>query len=159
MHSLLAIPGTDFFIGSVHHVHEIPIDFDRALYAKAREAAGGTDEKLFEDYFDAQHQMLIALKPPVVGHFDLIRLLSDDPNVELESMLGVWERVVRNLECIVKQGGLLEVNSSALRKGLREPYPGRSICQVSVLGWEQERKTLIMDILDVHDYGWQAYAF
>jgi histidinol-phosphatase (PHP family) len=129
--TLLQIPGTDFFIGSVHHVHEIPIDFDKAMYQKARHVAGGTDERLFEDYFDAQFEMLKALQPPVVGHFDLIRLLSDDPNVEFRSMEGVWERVLRNLTLIAEQGGLLEVNSSALRKGLKEPYPSRSICQVS----------------------------
>jgi histidinol-phosphatase (PHP family) len=131
VHSLMSIPGTEFFIGSVHHVNEIPIDFDRAMYANAREVAGGTDERLFEDYFDAQFEMLNALQPRVVGHFDLIRLLSGEPNGELRSMKGVWERVVRNLELIVEQGGLLEINSSALRKGLKEPYPGRSICQVS----------------------------
>jgi len=129
----MAIPETDFFIGSVHHVHEIPIDYDRAMYAEAREAAGGTDERLFEDYFDAQFEMLTALEPRVVGHFDLIRLFSEEPDGELRGMKGVWGRVVRNLELIVEQGGLLEINSSALRKGLREPYPGRSICQVSRL--------------------------
>lgn len=134
MRTLLGVPGTDFFIGSVHHVHEIPIDFDKALYLQARAVAGGTDERLFEDYFDAQWEMLNALKPAVVGHFDLVRLLSDDPDVEFRSMEGVWERVRRNLECIVEQGGLLEINSSALRKGLKEPYPSRSICQVSRLG-------------------------
>jgi histidinol-phosphatase (PHP family) len=129
--SVMSIPETEFFIGSVHHVHEIPIDFNRAMYAEAREAAGGTDEMLFEDYFDAQFDMLNALKPQVVGHFDLIRLLSSEPDCEFRNMKGVWERVVRNLELIVEQGGLLEVNSSALRKGLREPYPGHSVCQVS----------------------------
>jgi histidinol-phosphatase (PHP family) len=137
--SLLAIPGTDFFIGSVHHVHEIPIDFDLAYYAKAREAAGGTDERLFEDYFDAQFQMLRTLRPTVVGHFDLIRLLSAEPDRDLRACgEGVWERVVRNLEVVVRQGGLLEVNSSALRKGLKEPYPSRSVCQVSRSGTETE---------------------
>ena len=119
----------DFFIGSVHHVHEIPIDFDAAFYGKAREVAGGTDERLFEDYFDAQFEMLKALKPRVVGHFDLIRLLSDEPDRDLRKMKGVWERVVRNLKYVVGQNGLVEINSSALRKGLKEPYPGRSVCE------------------------------
>ena len=112
-------------------MHEIPIDFNRPMYQQARQVAGGTDERLFEDYFDAQWEMLNALRPRVVGHFDLIRLFSDEPNVEFRSMEGVWEKVCRNLECVVEQGGLLEVNSSALRKGLKEPYPSRSICQVS----------------------------
>ena len=119
----------DYFIGSVHHVHEIPIDYDAEFYEKARHVAGGTDERLFEDYFDAQFEMLKALKPRVVGHFDLIRLLSDEPDRDMRGMKRVWEKVVRNLMLVVGQDGLLEINSSALRKGLKEPYPGRSVCE------------------------------
>jgi histidinol-phosphatase (PHP family) len=122
-------PHIDYFIGSVHHVHEIPIDYDKALYVKARDAAGGTDERLFEDYFDSQYEMLKALKPKVVGHFDLIRLMSDEPNRDLREMKSVWEKAVRNLKLIVEQGGLMEINTSALRKGLEEPYPTKSICE------------------------------
>lgn len=120
----------DFFIGSVHHVHEIPIDYDAAFYSQARDIAGGSDERLFEDYFDLQHEMLLALQPKVVGHFDLIRLLSDVPDMDLRIWKGVWERVERNLELIVEQGGLLEINTSALRKGLGQPYPREEICDV-----------------------------
>jgi len=113
----------------VHHVHEVPIDYDAAFYAKAREISGGSEEKLFEDYFDEQYEMLRALKPRVVGHFDLIRLLSEEPDRDLRQWKGVWEKVKRNLAMVVQQGGLLEINSSALRKGLKEPYPGRWICE------------------------------
>lgn len=109
-------------------MHEIPIDYDVAMYQQARIIAGGTDAQLFEDYFDLQHEMLTALSPRVVGHLDLIRLLSDEPNRDLKNMPGVWVKVKRNLELIVKQGGLMEINSSALRKGLKEPYPTRSVC-------------------------------
>jgi histidinol-phosphatase (PHP family) len=126
---LASNPVIDYFIGSVHHVHEIPIDYDAAMYGRARDVAGGTDERLFEDYFDLQFEMLNALKPRVIGHLDLIRLLSEDPNRDLKNMNGVWEKVIRNLKVIVEQGGLMEINSSALRKGLNEPYPTRSVCE------------------------------
>jgi histidinol-phosphatase (PHP family) len=122
----------DFFVGSVHHVHTIPIDFDRAMYEDARSMSGGSDEKLFEDYFDAQYNMLQALKPPVVGHFDLIRLFSDDPERNLKQWKGVWSRVLRNLQFVSKYGGILELNSSAIRKGMSEPYPRIEICQACV---------------------------
>jgi histidinol-phosphatase (PHP family) len=112
-------------MGSVHHTHTHPIDFDRATYETARAAAGGSDERLFEDYFDSQYEMLQALQPPVVGHFDLIRLLSDHRDLD-----GVWERIERNLKFIVSYGGILELNASGLRKGLAEPYPCLPICQV-----------------------------
>jgi histidinol-phosphatase (PHP family) len=113
----------DFFMGSVHHTHTIPIDFDREMYEQARDKAGGTDEKLFEDYFDAQYKMLQAFRPPVVGHFDLIRLLSDHRDAEFKNMISVWMKIQRNLEYIASYGGRLELNSAGLRKGLAEPYP------------------------------------
>ncbi|KAJ4360491.1 uncharacterized protein N0V89_001056 [Didymosphaeria variabile] len=118
----------DFFMGSIHHCHTIPIDFDRATYEQARAAAGGTDERLFEDYFDEQYEMLQALKPPVVGHFDLIRLLSDHRDADFEGMEGVWKRMQRNLEYIASYSGVLELNSAGLRKGLAEPYPCSPVC-------------------------------
>lgn len=119
----------DYFIGSVHHVHGIPIDYDKTFYAKAVTASGGSNEKLFGDYYDAQLEMLNVLKPRVVGHFDLIRLLADEKDACPTRWVGVWEKIVRNLRVVVEQGGLLEVNSSGLRKGMREPYPGKRIVE------------------------------
>lgn len=120
----------DFFVGSVHHAHTVPIDYDREMYVKARQMAGGTDERLYEDYFDAQFDMLSKLRPLVVGHFDLIRLKSDDPERSFTEWPGVWERALRNLEFIARYGGMLELNSAALRKGMSEPYPKAEICKV-----------------------------
>ena len=120
----------DLFIGSVHHVHGIPIDYDKKMYLEARETSGGTDEKLAEDYFDLQYEMLQALKPPIVGHFDLIRLLSDDPEASFVQWPGVWQKILRNLDFIVDYGGLVELNSAGLRKGMSEPYPKAEICKV-----------------------------
>lgn len=125
--------GFDFFVGSVHHMHGVPIDYTREDYEKARERAGGSDERLFEDYFDAQFAMLKAVKPPVVGHLDLIRLMSGEPNGVLQGQWkGVWVKVMRNLAFIREYGGLVELNFSALRKGMHEPYPKGEICRVFV---------------------------
>lgn len=130
IHDLFERRRFDLFIGSVHHIHGIPIDYDREMYVKARGRSGGTDKQLFEDYFDLQFEMLRALKPPVVGHFDLIRLRSDDPNADCVRWDEVRQKISRNLDFIVGYGGLLELNSAALRKGLSEPYPAKTICQV-----------------------------
>ncbi|KAL8631185.1 hypothetical protein Q9189_003125 [Teloschistes chrysophthalmus] len=120
----------DLFIGSVHHVHGIPIDYDADLYGKALSISGGSNKDLFGDYFDLQYEMLTALKPPIVGHFDLIRLKSNDPNTEFVKIDDVWEKIQRNLAFIVSYGGILELNSAALRKGLKEPYPNAEISKV-----------------------------
>jgi len=120
-------------MGSIHHVHGHYIDYDRPNYDLAVSASsmGATEQGLWADYYDEQLVMLQALRPRVVGHFDLIRLLSSEPgrNVK-EEWPAVWERIVRNLEVVKEQGGWLECNSAALRKGLAEPYPCRTIAEV-----------------------------
>lgn len=121
----------DIFVGSVHHVHTVPIDYDLAMYHKARDVAGGTDEQIFNDYFDSQFEMLKALKPPLVGHFDLIRLNSDQPDLSFKTWPAIWEKILRNLKFVAEYGGVLELNSSALRKGMSEAYPQSEICKVS----------------------------
>ena len=128
--SLLRKYTFDLFVGSVHHVHTIPIDYDKKTYSQARELSGGTDEKLAEDYFDLQYEMLKALEPPVIGHFDLIRLLCDDPEASFRRWIDVWQKILRNLDFIVEYGGLVELNSAGLRKGMSEPYPKTEICKV-----------------------------
>ena len=126
--ALLAKYPMDLFIGSVHHVHDIPIDYDRETYENARRLSGGQDEDLFKAYFDAQYEMLQRLKPPIIGHFDLIRLKSDDPDVDLTSLVHVWPKIERNLDFIAGYGGVVELNSAALRKGMTEPYPQKAVC-------------------------------
>ena len=135
---LLSSYQLDLFVGSVHHVHGIPIDFTAEMYAKALTFSSARkpsdilsmEEILFMDYFDAQLELVTALRPPVVGHFDLIRLLSRDPNRNLQSSPSVWKKIERNLRAIRSYGGALELNSSGLRKGLKEPYPKLEVCKV-----------------------------
>ncbi|KAJ9139338.1 Histidinol phosphate phosphatase H [Coniochaeta hoffmannii] len=129
--ALASDPAVDFFVGSVHHAAGIPIDYDAAFYARAVDACGGTEEGLYASYYDSQYEMLTALKPRVVGHFDLIRLLSAEPRRRLKGWGDgtVWEKVERNLGFVAGYGGLLECNTSALRKGLEEPYPGREVAE------------------------------
>lgn len=127
---LLARYKFDLFVGSMHHVHTKPIDFDHDMYYQARTISGGSDEDVFAAYFDQQYDMLKALTPPLVGHFDLIRLKSDDPERVWTTMPMVWEKIVRNLDFVASYGGILEINSSAIRKGMSEPYPKAEICKV-----------------------------
>ncbi|KAI0478620.1 histidinol-phosphatase [Xylariaceae sp. FL0804] len=177
--ALAAHPAVDYFIGSLHHVNNVPIDYDAAHYRRAiesvvsssssslskhndNEGTGaeadeiGNDEnydvdelgddegsssnddddiergehRLYARYYDQQLAMLRALRPRVVGHFDLVRLLSARPGRDVRAAWPrVWARVRRNLAFVAAYGGWLECNSSALRKGLAEPYPGRAIAE------------------------------
>lgn len=127
----------DFFVGSIHHVGGVPIDYDHANYVEARDMAGGTDKMLFNTYFDEQLDMVRALRPPIVGHFDLIRLKSDNPDLDWQSLPTVWTRILRSLDFIASYGGILEINTAALRKGMAEPYPKSEICKVRSLTCEE----------------------
>jgi len=82
--------------------------------------------ELYCAYFDRQYELLSALKPEVVGHFDLIRIF--DPNY-LEHLVlpQVWERICRNLEFIRTNGLILDFNLRALSKGAEEPYVSKPI--------------------------------
>ncbi|KAI1170653.1 histidinol-phosphatase [Nemania sp. FL0916] len=150
---LAAHPAIDYFVGSLHHVNGVPIDYDKAYYARAMAsvqspAINGSsashhhetsnsnsddveaqEERMYERYYDQQYEMLVGLRPRVVGHFDLIRLMSVDPGRDVKQWPGVWRRIERNLAFVAEYGGWLECNSSALRKGLAEPYPCRVIAE------------------------------
>ncbi|EDO19590.1 hypothetical protein Kpol_1018p127 [Vanderwaltozyma polyspora DSM 70294] len=143
-----------FAVGSIHHVNSIPIDFDQKNWNKALSSSKNNIKNFLLDYYELQYIMLQKLKPLVVGHFDLYKLLipsdlkinihtgdiaydDDDVNnmmisdIELENN---WEivqaTIIRNLKYINSYGGLIEINTSALRKNLSEPYPGSIICKL-----------------------------
>lgn len=119
----------DYVVGSVHHVRGVCFDFSRESYGQAVSLCGGLSA-MYADYFDAQLEMMQALKPEVVGHLDLIRL--HDPDYpSMLAMPEVWARVVRNLEWIRESGAVLDVNARALLKGQPEPYVCRPIMEAA----------------------------
>lgn len=93
----------------------------------------GSEEQLIEDYFDAMFAMVTALQPAVVGHFDLIRLFSREKERGFRDYRpSVWNAADRVLRAIQAYGGLLEVNSAAVRKKWSTPYPGPEVAEVSL---------------------------
>ena len=120
----------DYIVGSVHHVDDISFDYSEKTYNKAIKVAGGI-EALYCRYFDAQYQMITELRPPVVGHFDLIRIYDPDYKQHI-NLTQVRDRVQRNLELIRRLNLILDVNARALTKGADEPYPTLSILKQAV---------------------------
>lgn len=138
-----------FCVGSVHHINGIPLDFDQENWHKCLASFKNKNLRLMLiSYFESQYEMLTVLQPKVVGHFDLFKLLwphnlkvnpvtgectSDNSDVVVTpySYLEQWEDVkdlvVRNLKYIDSYGGAIEINTSALRKGLKQPYPSFNI--------------------------------
>jgi histidinol-phosphatase (PHP family) len=119
----------DMFIGSVHHVHTTPIDISRELWNQARDASGGSTELLYCAYLEALRELTTSAKPPVLGHFDLIKLMSPDYTQSFREWPEVWKRTKDVLAQAASYGALIEVNVAALRKGWTHPYPGPEIME------------------------------
>lgn len=129
---------TDMCVGSTHHVHGIPIDFDSSSWSECM-SISGSPRRLFLDYFALQAEMIRHVQPDVVGHFDLIRLLLHGTDLSTGKPLAdvhietdwpdVWAALSANIELVVSYGGLFELNSSAFRKGWLSPYPQLDICR------------------------------
>ena len=110
----------DFVLAGVHHVDRIPFDASPEMYAKAVAAAGNI-ELLYCRYFDLQYELIQALQPQVVAHFDLIRIF--DPEYQTRwHHPAIAQRIERNLALIAEMDLILDLNVAALRKGASEPY-------------------------------------
>ncbi|KAJ2000263.1 hypothetical protein GGI04_002889 [Coemansia thaxteri] len=124
----------EYLVGSVHHIDGHPLDFSASQYRQlVDEHFGGDRAAMFRRYFDQQLEMLQALQPEVIGHFDLVRIFHPyaegvaDPLEE--EVAGVRELASRNIDYGISYGALFEVNTRAWKKGLRDAYPGRSLLE------------------------------
>jgi len=141
-----------YVVGSVHHVDSIPVDFDVPTFETALthcKATRSSPDNYLKFYFDDQYKMLRRIQPMVVGHFDLCRLFA--PEIQLDADMGIWEKVVRNIDHVVGYGGLFEVNAASFRKGWDQAYPGKEVLQVSLEhAFPQIRPTETILMLHLH---------
>ncbi|CAH7684343.1 hypothetical protein PPACK8108_LOCUS18480 [Phakopsora pachyrhizi] len=97
---------------NVHHVNQIPIDFDLETFNRA----------------------LCSFKPQTnassVTLFDLCLLFH--PKFYLTQHQSLWNQVARNIRLAISYGALFEVNSASIRKGWSTPYPSKPILSVSL---------------------------
>jgi histidinol-phosphatase (PHP family) len=97
-----------------------------------------TDEELLSflvKYLDAQYEMIEALEPEVIGHFDLCLLFNPGYRLDVPGREEVWKRVKRNIGRVVGYGGLFEANGAAIRKGWETSYPSKEVLRVSQSEW------------------------
>ena len=135
-----------YIVGSVHHVNEIPIDFDRATFEKALQSAAPPDdgalatggqatqrqmEAFLAAYLDAQYELLTRFRPEIVGHIDLCRLYH--PILRFADYPQAYAKLQRNIDFATSYGALFELNAAALRKGWTDAYPGEDVAKVSCL--------------------------
>lgn len=122
----------DYMVGSVHHVHEIPIDAAQEDFDAAVEACGGL-EALCAAYYEQVAEMIAALRPQVVGHLDLIR--RNAPRGGALETPKIRKAADRALEAARACGAILDLNTAGRRKGLSAPYPApRLVRRAAAMG-------------------------
>ena len=128
--SLIQQHQPDMVVGSVHHLNEILFDAAPDDYARAVSLSGGI-EQFYCDYFDKQLELIERFKPPVIGHFDLVRLHDPDYRERFE-VVGIRERALRNLSRIKELDLILDINMRSLKKGADEPYLTESLMAYAI---------------------------
>ncbi len=117
----------DYIVGSVHHAADICFDYSPQTY-NAAVAACGSVQDLYLAYFDRQFEMIDAVRPFVVGHFDLVRI--HDPHYrERVVQPEIAAKIDRNLDLIKDLNLVMDLNLRPLARGEAEPYPTRSILE------------------------------
>ena len=123
----------DIVVGSIHHVDDIPIDFDRDTYQRAVEHCGGV-EALYARYYDQQYELIRCLGnytnsiPVILGHMDLIKIFKPAHTPSPD----VWHKIKRNIELAISCNIIIEINARAFKKELREPYPNKKIIEYAI---------------------------
>ncbi len=118
----------DYIVGSVHHIDDLCFDYSKEAYEDIL-ARMGSHEAMYARYFDLQYEMIKALSPFVVGHFDLIRIFDDNYEKRIE-IPQIKEKIIRNLELIKSLGLVMDFNLRPLAKGKKEPYIAPSILRL-----------------------------
>lgn len=145
LHSLLDKHGdsVEYLVGSVHHVNELPIDFDRDTWQQCLSSfsAGSADGMDLDEeeppytaylssYFDSQFTFMERFRPEVIGHFDLCRLYVPLMRLNNPKYHGIWAKVERNIDFAIGYGACFELNAAAFRKGWKDAYPGEDVLKV-----------------------------
>jgi len=118
--SLIQEFNPDYIVGSVHHLNDRCFDYSRQHY-EAIAADFDSLDAMYMAYFDAQYEMILDLRPFVVGHFDLIRIYDPDFEARLDKP-EISKRIRRNLSVIKDLGLVLDYNLRPLAKGEKTPY-------------------------------------
>ena len=119
----------DYIVGSVHHIDDICFDYSKEEYDRIAYVCGSYDI-MYEKYFDLQYEMIKALKPFVVGHFDLIRIYDENYKKRL-LVPEIDQKVKRNLALIKSLNLVMDFNLRPLARGEKEPYITTSILKTA----------------------------
>jgi histidinol-phosphatase (PHP family) len=110
----------DYVIGSVHYLGEW--GFDNPLYVGKFENVD--IDTVYESYYDHIKRSAQSGLFDIVGHCDLVKKFGHRPTKNMEEIL-------RETMKVVKQSGMaVEINTSGLRKPVKEAYPSEQILKI-----------------------------
>ena len=116
----------DYMVGSVHYVDGIIIDYTPELLGEAARQHGGLDA-LAVRYYELVREMVLNLKPDVVGHLDLVRKFA--PSETAVDSQAIRRKAYKAMQAIKEQGCILDLNTAGYRKKLGRPYPAPWLIQ------------------------------
>lgn len=127
----------DYLIASVHLVLNKEngklwfIDGPREGYLEGiRNIFDGDVKKAVNTFFDQTQEMVLNIKPDIVGHFDKVVMNNQD---ELFSCADNWfiEKATQTLRTIKKSGSIIEVNTRGLyRSKWKYTFPSPALLKV-----------------------------
>lgn len=120
----------DYTIGSVHCVLGekslalCPVDLSRECFVKSVKNEFDDDVTAFIKAYYDRAIFTARKKPDIMGHFDLIKKFNLHNGLFDEESKEYVKTALEALECVDRDSTILEVNTSAVVKGLqKEPYP------------------------------------
>lgn len=149
----------DYTIGSVHYVEcggrFLPIDIDLETTKNiADKYFGGDFYALCEKYYSYVGDIIEKTNADIIGHFDLIKkynlknCLFDEKN---ERYIRAYRAAIDKL---IAYGRPFEINTSAISKGLSEPYPS-----CDILKYLQKKGAKVILSSDSHTAASLAFEF
>lgn len=125
----------EYIIGSMHFIRHkgdiLPLDLGWDYMKRCIDAFSGDVEALSVSYYQAFSDYLLARRPDVVGHFDLLTKYDE---LGERFFLGNHHHdkiAERFISSVAKEGLLFEVNTGAIARGLRTtPYPSENLLRV-----------------------------
>jgi histidinol-phosphatase (PHP family) len=114
----------DYLIGSVHYTDEFPFDNPDSI-GKWEEK--GVADKVWHRYFELVLQMVQSGKFNIIGHFDLPKKFGHYP-----ASMDKINKLIQEIFSIASGNNMaIELNTSGLRKPVREIYPSLEILKLA----------------------------
>lgn len=119
----------DYFIGSTHYFLKSEGFYGvdgapESTKAYVERYCNGDGLKFVRDYFDQLRRYILDIRPPIIGHFDLVRKnnavlhLFDEEDPQYQKM------ALECLSALRETDAILEVNTGAIARGyMTAPYP------------------------------------